>query len=443
MRVAVYTAIYGDYDLLRSHPVVPGVDFHCFTDDPALSARQDWIVHVISSELPSRLAAKRWKVLGPQIAPLDAYEVTLWLDANCGFLSASFVEEALADLGPDGFALYRNPDLDCIYAQAISCMRGLPPEAAPVIFRRAARYYAEGYPERGGLWACGMMARRRSPRLDAAMRSWWVELSSWPVTGGPLPFGLPRDQIDLPPVLQKHAIRPTSWSHRQPDSPWWHPRPHGVHLGTCPGLRKEVEEAAREGGGWCEPDKAVQLAALVLEHRPSLVVELGVWTGGSAIPIALALRHLGAGRLLAVDAWSPDASAAGQEDVHAVWWRSVGVEGHESARRTFLGRLEKHAIGPERCEVVRGRTDEVSVPSSIDVLHHDANHGPQVVADVERWASAVRVGGILILNDLGWSGGHVRRARDRAVELGFVERRQLGSGCVMQRIGAWVPGVDS
>ena len=433
MRVAVYTAVYGKYDPLRVHPSVPGVDFHCFTDDPTLQSRRDWFVHVTPSDLPPRLAAKRPKVLGPQFPPLDGYDVTLWVDANCEFVSADFVEEALADLGSDGFALYRNPDLDCIYAQAIACIRGLPPAAAPALLRQAARYYAEGHPENWGMWACATMARRRSPNLDAAMRDWWGAIVSWQLRGEALPFGLPRDQIDLPPVLRRHGIRPREWPHAQPDSPWWRRRPHGMYLTDHPDLRKEIEAAAPEGGDWCGADKAVQLAALVLEQRPRLVVELGVWMGGSAIPMAIALRQLGVGRLIAVDAWSAEASAEGQEGANATWWRSLGAEGHARARQQFLQRLKKHRVEPY-CAVVPQRSDAATVPPVIDILHHDANHGPQVLADVERWASAVRIGGLLILNDLQWAGGHVRRARDRAIELGFVEQYPLGTGCVMQRV---------
>jgi methyltransferase family protein len=436
MRAAVYTAIYGKYDPLRSHPEVLGVDFHCFTDDPALLSREDWIVHLAPSDLPPRLAGKLPKVLGPQTAPLAAYDQTLWVDANCDFTSPTFVEEAFADLGPDGFALYRNPDFDCIYDLTVTYMRGLSLEAAPVLLRQAARYYAEGHPEHWGLWACGMMARRRSDELDAAMRSWWSAITSWQVRGSRgavLPFGLPRDQIDLPPVLRKHKIEPRAWPHAQDESPWWRRRPHGMYLSVFPDIRREIEDAAPEGGDWCSPDKAIQLAALVIEHRPSVVVELGVWAGGSAIPIAIALRYLGEGQLRAIDAWSTRASVDGQEGANAAWWRSVGDEGHERALQTFLKRLKKHAIEHYRCKVLRQRTDEAVVPPVIDVLHHDANHGPQVVADIERWAPAVRIGGLLILNDLDWPGGHVRRAKDRAIEMGFVEQFPLGTGCVMQR----------
>ena len=433
MRVAIYTAIYGKYDPLRTHPKIPGIDFHCFTDDPSLLSRRDWIVHLEPSDLPPRLAAKQPKVLGPQSAPLDTYGVTLWVDANCDFISTSFVDEALSDLGADGFALYRNPDLDCIYAQAISCMRGLPPDAAPVLLRQVARYYAEGHPENWGLWACSTMARRRSPKLDAAMCEWWNAIVSWPLHGKPWPFALPRDQIDLPPIIRKHGIQPHEWPHNQSESPWWRRRPHGMHLGNHLDLRREIEEAAPEGGDWCSPDKAIQLASLVIALRPQIVVELGVWMGGSAIPIAIALRHLGVGQLVAIDAWSTEASVAGQEGVNAAWWQSVGDKGHKRARKTFMARLEKHRIMPERCAVVHRWSDEAAVPRAIDILHHDANHGPQVVADIERWAPAVRVGGLLILNDLGWPGGHVRRARDHAIALGFVEQYPLGAGIVMQR----------
>src|SRR5262249_48092570 len=154
--------------------------------------------------------------------------------------------------------------------------------------------------------------------------------------------------------------------------------------------------------------------------RPAVVVELGVWMGGSALPMAIALRALGAGQLVAVDAWSTDGSIAGQDDPrHRSWWgESVGDRGHAVADQVVVKRLRKHGIWPDRCRVLRQQTDEAEVPPTIDILHHDANHGPQVVADIDRWTPAIRVGGLLVIDDLDWTGGHVVRARDRALELG-------------------------
>jgi predicted O-methyltransferase YrrM len=199
-------------------------------------------------------------------------------------------------------------------------------------------------------------------------------------------------------------------------------------------LMAEIETAAPGGGSWCSLEKAITLSAIIVGIRPKIVVELGVWMGGSAIPMAIALRRLGVGQLIAIDSWSAEASTSGQEADHLKWWGEIGAEGHERALKTFIGRLEKHGITSERCTVVRKRSDEADVPASIDLLHHDANHGPQAVADIERWAPSVRVGGLLVIDDLHWPGNHVRRARARALELGFVELYPLGTGCVLQRL---------
>jgi FkbM family methyltransferase len=197
----------------------------------------------------------------------------------------------------------------------------------------------------------------------------------------------------------------------------------------------EIEAAVSEGDGWCSLEKALSLASIVIGLRPSVVVELGVWQGGSAIPIAIALRSLGAGQLVAVDAWSAEASVRDQNDADAAWWgETVGPDGHDRAYQSFMRRLRKHGITSESCVVQRECTADAVVPPTIDVLHHDANKGPQVVRDIDRWAPAVRVGGLLILNDLAWQGAHVYRARDRAIALGFVELFPLGTGVVMQRM---------
>lgn len=201
-------------------------------------------------------------------------------------------------------------------------------------------------------------------------------------------------------------------------------------------LVSEFKIAMGSDVGWCSLEKASTLASIIVALRPRVVVELGVWMGGSAIPMAIALRAIGAGQLVAIDAWSADASVAGQEEpAHLTWWgQTMGESGHQRAFETFLRRLRDHSVSPERCAVRRQRTDQAAVPPLIDVLHHDANHGPQAVADIERWAPAVRTGGLLIIDDLDWAGGHVVRARDRALELGFIELYPLGTGCVMQRV---------
>jgi len=202
-------------------------------------------------------------------------------------------------------------------------------------------------------------------------------------------------------------------------------------------LLKEIERVLPDGGDWCDLGKAQTLAAIVIALRPRIVVEIGVWMGGSLVPMLLAMKHVGAGRAIAIDPWSPSASVEGQNETNAAWWNGVD---HERAYRKFLARLELHGL-VHLCTICHRSSDLCEPPSEIQLLHIDGNHGPQAITDVERFASRVTLGGILVLDDIGWEGGNVHRAERRAQELGFRELYSLSTkqcerqGVVMQRRG--------
>lgn len=206
-------------------------------------------------------------------------------------------------------------------------------------------------------------------------------------------------------------------------------------------LMTEISVVLKDGGEWCDLEKAHALAAMVLALRPRAVCEIGVWMGGSLVPIALALRGLrdldiAAGRdpvrrrAVAIDPWSKDASCAGQDGADMAWWASVD---HDVAFAAFRARLERHGL-VEIVDVVRARSDDAPVPDGIGLLHVDGNHAEQATRDVARFAPAVVAGGILVLDDLSWRGGHVRAARAVAEGMGFRELYPLGTGIVMQRV---------
>lgn len=202
----------------------------------------------------------------------------------------------------------------------------------------------------------------------------------------------------------------------------------------------EIARVLPQGGNWCDMVKAQTLAALILAHRPALICEIGVWTGGSMIPMLLALAAVDAveaeslrrpesRRGLAIDAWSAEASCADQSAANRDWW---SAQSHAGARDLFAARLQRHGLA-EICDVVARRSDDVEPPNRIGLLHVDGNHGEQAVRDVERFGARVEPGGVLVMDDLGWEGGHVTRARDRAVELGFRRLYPLGTGEVLLR----------
>lgn len=194
-------------------------------------------------------------------------------------------------------------------------------------------------------------------------------------------------------------------------------------------LAQTIERHLPEGGEWCDLEKANRLAALVVGLKPPLVLEIGVWQGGSAIPLALALKYNGTGKLIAVDSWSAQASIANEAPVNVEWW---GKQDHNAAFKTFADRVARHEL-TGIVEIWRDRSDDVTPPRTIDLLHVDGSHTEQAVRDVARFGRAVRIGGIMILDDLDWAGGGVQRAHGLALQIGFIELYKLGTGVVMQR----------
>lgn len=199
-------------------------------------------------------------------------------------------------------------------------------------------------------------------------------------------------------------------------------------------LLETIGQVTQEGGDWCSVSKAQALAGLIVSLRCPTVVEIGVWMGGSAIPMALALQHnfveAGVrGRLVAIDPWSPAASVVDQQGDNQKWWSDVN---HDQALATFKRRIAKHEL-ESFVEIVRSSSDDAAVPEQIDLLHIDGNHGPQAVRDVDRFAPAIPGGGILVMDDLQWEGGSVERAHQTAIARGFRDLYQIGTGVVMIR----------
>lgn len=227
MSVCVYTAIAGCYDELRPHVDIPGVDFVAFIDRLDYDDVPGWDIVPFPRSWPypdsafgadPRLQAKWFKIvapvrstdLGPWTNALWGYEYTIWIDGSHEVTNPAFVDEALADLGPDGFALHGHPHWDCIYQEAQAAM-GLAKYAGQPIRQQVDHYRAEGFPEHAGIWACGSMARARSDRLDELMLAWWAEIERWTV----------EDQISLPVVCRRLGVEPHMWPYWQIDWRWF------------------------------------------------------------------------------------------------------------------------------------------------------------------------------------------------------------------------------
>lgn len=197
-RRAVYTAIFGGYDVLQDLP--PGIeqsgaDFVCFTDDATLTHPQWDVRHIAPPHAHPRMAAKHFKCLPHAVLP--DHEETLWVDGRFRIEDPAFPSEALAYLDAAPLALFLHPERGCIYDEAI-VSQSMPKYAGLDIDGQMATYRAEGYPTRGGLYAGGILARRDCAEMRAANGQWMAECLRWTY----------QDQLSLPVVLRRCGLAP-------------------------------------------------------------------------------------------------------------------------------------------------------------------------------------------------------------------------------------------
>lgn len=95
--VAVYTAIFGGYDYLKEQPLIPGVDYVCFTDDPRLTAPGWRVIVGKARHLHPRLSAKWYRAHPHRV--LSAYRRSIYIDGSVQILTPDFVPAMLAALG--------------------------------------------------------------------------------------------------------------------------------------------------------------------------------------------------------------------------------------------------------------------------------------------------------------------------------------------------------
>lgn len=166
---------------------------------------------------------------------------------------------------------------------------------------------------------------------------------------------------------------------------------------------------------------------LVKRLQPSVVVEVGVWKGGTTCAFAKALRRhtpLQSSVIVAVDTWlgAPE-----------FWTKRLGgramnfqerserdlqlVNGYPTVFYTFLSNvlslgLESHVIPFPVPSEVASNVFKTLNWNMIDLIHIDGSHDYMaVLTDLRMWWPLVRGGGVVVCDDYGvWPG--VTRAVD-------------------------------
>lgn len=186
----IYTVITGGKDTLSEDINIKGAKAVCFTDDPNLKSEK-WEIRLIPSLYKDVRRDSRTVKLLPHIFFPEA-EYSLYLDGNiiCKVPIQRIIHEWLQD---DDIAVFRHHTRDCLFQEAKECIR-LGLDDTETIEKHVARY--EGFPEHKGLYQCGVILRRHTPRIKRLNEAWHAQY----VTGAK------RDQISFPYTLEKEGV---------------------------------------------------------------------------------------------------------------------------------------------------------------------------------------------------------------------------------------------
>lgn len=151
------------------------------------------------------------------------------------------------------------------------------------------------------------------------------------------------------------------------------------------------------------------LTQVLEEIMPTIVIEVGVWKGGSVITMADVVKRLQLdSAIIAVDSWLGSV----EHWVVDAWFQSLKIEsGYPTLYRTFSANM----ISRELVDIVVPLPlDSVNAAHLIkrhgiaaDVLHIDAGHDfNSVISDLRNWWPVLRTGGVLIGDDYDPSGAY-------------------------------------
>ncbi|MEK6477775.1 glycosyltransferase domain-containing protein [Catalinimonas sp. 4WD22] len=176
-KVAVYTAIFGNYDTLKD-PLYPEVkeeaDFYCFTDNEDLISST---FNIIISHPPHnnpRKNARFYKTYGDAI--LQNYEYVIWCDGAVQIIAKS-LKEILAMLDGHDFGIFKHPDRICAYEESKICMeRHL--DSPKIIYHQIANYCKRGFPRNYGLLESSAYVKRVNEKTTEFSKRWWKEIDT-------------------------------------------------------------------------------------------------------------------------------------------------------------------------------------------------------------------------------------------------------------------------
>lgn len=186
--------------------------------------------------------------------------------------------------------------------------------------------------------------------------------------------------------------------------------------------------------GWCSYEKARSFIDLVLEVKPNICVEIGVFAGSSVYPVASALKHLGNGFVIAIDPWDRLECIRFLDPVRQKtdwdWWGRLDLRQIETS---FLSLLRTYNLEKQVVVLKMPSREAAKKVRLIDILYLDGNLAEEaVLEDLRLYLPKVIPGGYIWLNDALWESR--QKAQDLLLESSdFIKAIDRGNCLLYQK----------
>lgn len=190
-KLVVYTALFGDYDVLNEPAEkYEGCDFICFTDQKNIIS-DIWEIHLIEEcDLPANLMNRKYKILPHQFLP--SYKYSLYVDSNISIIKNPLDLKNKYLLDSDlALVLPKHFSRNCIYDEAFVLLRS-GRTIAHKVFSQMINYRYNGYTCQTKMGENNILLRKHR-QTSSIMDLWWSEILK----------ETQRDQLSLAYILWK------------------------------------------------------------------------------------------------------------------------------------------------------------------------------------------------------------------------------------------------
>lgn len=195
-RIAIYTALTGNYDSLIDPAVIdPRCDYICFTNQ-VHSQGSVWKYRTIPSDIKNLALLSRYPKMHPHEL-LGEYEYSVYMDANIQIVNSDFYQRIFAKI-EQGVSLsgIKHPFRDCPYNEGYAVFTyGL--DSFFSIIRTLRFLKKENFPEHYGMFEANVILRKHSDKkVQKQCEDWWKLVSRYSK----------RDQLTYSYTLWKNHI---------------------------------------------------------------------------------------------------------------------------------------------------------------------------------------------------------------------------------------------